>query len=180
MSRRPLAVWRETDSLTSLSPSHQSLYLYDRKSATNLAAICWDISSFHVFQRGHFLLLCTCASPLFCVLIVFGVNSCIVWLSTCVPLSEAFCSVSERLGDNGPKGLCRAYADNCGLQIHLSSVRGFFCQFLENILQIGSIFLFSGFDIALTLTSSWITNYFAEHRKQTQHNYIRHADKEHM
>lgn len=70
--------------------NQESLYL-DRKSATNLATICWDIFSFHVFQLGLFLilwkspLLRTCASPLFRILIV---NRSIVWLLTVLHLAR--------------------------------------------------------------------------------------------
>lgn len=74
--------------------NQESLYLYHRKSATNLATICWDIFSFHVFQLGHFFSfmkrsasLHMCASPLFHI-IVFEVNPSIVWLLTVLHLAR--------------------------------------------------------------------------------------------
>ena len=69
----------------SLPQNQERLYLC-WNSATNLETICWDILSFHVFQLSQFLVLwkslplCTCASILLCIPIVFEVNPNIVWL----------------------------------------------------------------------------------------------------
>lgn len=80
----PLALWHETDSFASLSTTHSSsLTQQPRKGyicmigmvLQNLAAICRDIFSFHVFQLGHLwkrLLLHTWArtSPGFIVIVL--------------------------------------------------------------------------------------------------------------